>query len=719
MRHTLTLLGILIMVLPGLAAAGSSETKVRLMADALLARDQGDTAAARRHLEELNRLEPNDETVQRLLQSLDQPAGKKVSVSGGTGEDSNLVNRGRSQYLAGDAEKAAETLRRALEADPSDNEARTLLARIETEKAGTGASGARTATSSEMLREVDRAWQRPQVSTGHPPGKTATAESAPMWDKLNRIMVPAVNFSGMELSRVVHTLGVVSEEFDHTGIAPKGVNIVLIDPAGANPAVNITLRNLPLKRVLDLITDSVGYQYEVQTDAVVVRAGREKSALDTQFFPVSRSTVLRMTGQGGAMKDAAADASASASPVEQEGERIRRFLQLAGVGFDGVDGATLAFDGSQLIVTQTPRNLERIRNILARYSEVRQVEIEAKFMEVQQGALEELGVQWNLATKASQQNARAQAEYTTGGGINRTLSDAFRNSTTNQQISVTGPGLPADGIRLDTSAPQIPGGVLLGTGAAALANVSTIIGEFDVNAIVRALSQKSGTELLSAPKLTVLSGNPATITVAQELRYPQSYGEIQSQVGTGSVSGGGSAGVSITSGTPQEFTTRNVGVELRVTPTVEEDDRSVSLDLNPKVTEFEGFVEYGGPSIAISGGTTVTVPPGFYQPIFSVREVSTKVTIWDGATLVMGGLTREDVKKVNDKVPVFGSLPLVGRLFRSQGESTQKRNLLIFVTANLVSPGGVPTKQQVGAAGPGSLFQNPTIVTPAGSTDRR
>jgi len=719
MRHTLTLLGILIMVLPGLAAAGSSETKVRLMADALLARDQGDIAAARRHLEELNRLEPNDETVQRLLQSLDQPAGKKVSVSGGTGEDSNLVNRGRSQYLAGDAEKAAETLRRALEADPSDNEARTLLARIETEKAGTGASGARTATSREMLREVDRAWQRPQVSTGHPPGKTATAESAPMWDKLNRIMVPAVNFSGMELSRVVHTLGVISEEFDHTGIAPKGVNIVLIDPAGANPAVNITLRNLPLKRVLDLITDSVGFQYEVQPDAVVVRAGGEKSALDTQFFPVSRSTVLRMTGQGGAMKDAAADASASASPVEQEGERIRRFLQLAGVGFDGVDGATLAFDGSQLIVTQTPRNLERIRNILARYSEVRQVEIEAKFMEVQQGALEELGVQWNLATKASQQNARAQAEYTTGGGINRTLSDAFRNSTTNQQISVTGPGLPADGIRLDTAAPQIPGGVLLGTGAAALANVSTIIGEFDVNAIVRALSQKSGTELLSAPKLTVLSGNPATITVAQELRYPQSYGEIQSQVGTGSVSGGGSAGVSITSGTPQEFTTRNVGVELRVTPTVEEDDRSVSLDLNPKVTEFEGFVEYGGPSIAISGGTTVTVPPGFYQPIFSVREVSTKVTIWDGATLVMGGLTREDVKKVNDKVPVFGSLPLVGRLFRSQGESTQKRNLLIFVTANLVSPGGVPTKQQVGAAGPGSLFQNPTIVTPAGSTDRR
>ena len=251
-----------------------------------------------------------------------------------------------------------------------------------------------------------------------------------------------------------------------------------------------------------------------------------------------------------------------------------------------------------------------------------------------------------------------------------------------------------------------------------LATVTSVLGNFNVNAVVRALSQKQGTELLSAPKLTVLSGNQANITVAQELRYPQSYGQVQSQVGTGSASGGGSAGVAITAGTPQEFTMRNVGVELKVTPTVEEDDYSISLDLNPKVTEFEGFVEYGGQSIAIAGSTTVTVPSGFFQPIFGVREMSTKVTIWDGATLVMGGLTREDVKTVSDKIPVLGNLPGLGHLFRSNGESTQKRNLLIFVTANLVSPGGSLKKQAVQGVQPGTLYQNPTIVTPAGSSPR-
>ena len=236
--------------------------------------------------------------------------------------------------------------------------------------------------------------------------------------------------------------------------------------------------------------------------------------------------------------------------------------------------------------------------------------------------------------------------------------------------------------------------------------------------MVRALAQQQGTDLLSAPKVTVLSGNAATIKVAQEMRYPQSFGQTQSQVGTGNANGGGAAGVAITAGTPQDFTERNVGVELRVTPTVEEDDYSISLDLNPKVTEFDGFVEFGGPSIAIAGGTTVTVPSGFYQPVFSVRDISTKVTIWDGATLVMGGLTREEVKKVNDKVPFLGDLPLLGRLFRSTGQSAQKRNLLIFVTANLVNPGGALKRQGLRRVPANSLFQNPTIVTPGSAEPR-
>jgi general secretion pathway protein D len=819
-------------------------TKIRLLSEALQARDAGDIATARTNLQQLLVLAPNDETVKRLLASLDRPTQKKVTVSGGTvaepaptmitvaaeadqlaraeeqrqarlleaagaagkearalakqghysealavvdraitglpennltkpahadlaaarteilaardsyltaaarpaappaevpapaaapanGEVAELLKRGRSQYLISEPTLAAQTFAKVLELDPANAEAKDFLRRIAA--GSTDQNPNRTQTTAQMLNEVERAWQRPGVFNEKPLEVTnGPAGPSPLLEKLNHIVLPTVNFSGMELSRVVNTLSAVSEEFDQTGTGPKGVNIVLIDPANANPAVNITLRNLPLKRVLDFITNSVGYQYEVQADAIVVRPGGEQTTLDTQFFAVSRSTVLRMTGRGAQgpaaepVKGAATTATPADQSAESEGDGIKKFFTLAGVTFG--EGSSLAFDGSQLIATQTPRNLERIRNILRRYNDVRQVEIEAKFMEVQEGVLDELGVQWNVAKKATQQSGATVTDYLSS---NRSIADAFASNTagvggsivqsvtsTNTVNGVTTATTGLNTTPIIDNPPPIPGTNNLGTLANPLASITGILGEFNVNAVVRALSQKSGTELLSAPKLTVLSGNQANITVAQELRYPQSYGQVQSQVGTGSASGGGSAGVTITAGTPQEFTTRNVGVELKVTPTVEEDDYSISLDLNPKVTEFEGFVEYGGQSLAISGGTTVTVPSGFYQPIFGVREMNTKVTIWDGATLVMGGLTREDVKKVNDKVPVLGSLPLVGRLFRSDGESSQKRNLLIFVTANLVSPGGSLKKQDVSGVTPGSLYQNPTIVTPAGATLR-
>ena len=207
--------------------------------------------------------------------------------------------------------------------------------------------------------------------------------------------------------------------------------------------------------------------------------------------------------------------------------------------------------------------------------------------------------------------------------------------------------------------------------------------------------------------------------MAQLLRYPQAYGDTQSNVGTGG--GGGltttGAAVAITAGTPQDFTIQEVGVTLEVTPTVAADD-SIALNLKPKVTEFEGFVEYGGTSIAISGGVSVSVPSGFFQPIFSTREVTTDVTVFDGATVVIGGLTREEVKTVDDKVPVLGSIPLIGAAFRSTGKSIQKKSLMVFVTANLVSPGGATLRSTHPGMRAGSTFSNPTLISPGGAVYR-
>ena len=246
------------------------------------------------------------------------------------------------------------------------------------------------------------------------------------------------------------------------------------------------------------------------------------------------------------------------------------------------------------------------------------------------------------------------------------------------------------------------------------------LGSYDLSIFLRALEQNSGTDLMSAPSLTVLDGKTAIIKIAQLLRYPESYGDTQSNVGNqggGGQNGGGGAGVTITAGTPQDFTVQEVGVTLEVTPKVNTDD-SIELNLKPKVVEFEGFVEYGGTSVAISGATTVTIPSGFFQPIFTTREVSTDVTVFDGATVVIGGLTREEVKTVNDKVPVLGDIPFLGNAFRSTGKTTTKRNLMIFVTANLVSPGGSTLRSNFPGMKAGSTFSNPVVISPGGAVYR-
>lgn len=710
--------------------------KAELLRDkALFALDQGDTAAAREASAAYRQASGNAKAADKLARKIEKeefdPAKPSIEVASpkfisDQKDIAKLVARGRSQYLAGDLDGAQDSFRQVEAIDATSPEAKSFLARIANDKAKVGELNRHKARA-QMLEEVGNAWQRPGVYIDRGVDPTKIVTDTALSQKLNAIQIPSVNFQGVELSKVIQTLSLISEEYDKSEGA-KGVNIVLLDPSNKNPNVSITLRNLSLKRILDLITDSTGYQYDVQADTVVVRPGGETSQLENAFFPVTRAMVIRMTGIGAAAAapTAAADpfapapaAGAGASAgAGGESTAIQNFLEQAGVKFSTTPGSSLVYDGAAIIVNQSARNIEKIRNILNRYNDVRQVEIEAKFMDVQEGALEELGVNWAATNEHGAYNT-----------ANRSLASVFGGSASGSSGQIiTDNGVSVTERAILSNPASLPGSTNVGQSTASgsylnanneLAVITGVIGEFDVTATIRALSQKTGTDLLSSPKVTVLSGNPANIVVAQELRYPQSYGETQSTVSSGN--SGGSA-ISVTAGTPQEFTTRNVGVELKVTPTVEEDDYSISLDLNPRVTEFDGFVEYGGQSVALtssgSSSTTVSVPSGFYQPIFSTREVTTKVTVWDGATLVLGGLTREEVKKTSDKVPILGDIPLVGRAFRSKGESTSKRNLLIFVTANLVSPGGSPKKQQLKSVAPASVFQNPTVVTP-GSAEAR
>jgi general secretion pathway protein D len=109
-------------------------------------------------------------------------------------------------------------------------------------------------------------------------------------------------------------------------------------------------------------------------------------------------------------------------------------------------------------------------------------------------------------------------------------------------------------------------------------------------------------------------------------------------------------------------------------------------------------VNYGSPiqSTGVgSDGTPITLTltdNRIEQPIFSIRRVETNLSIYDGHTVAIGGLIQENVQIVEDKVPIFGDLPFVGRFFRSNSENHLKKNLMIFVTGQVIDATGQPVR---------------------------
>ena len=274
-------------------------------------------------------------------------AGAASSAAEGRNE-AKLAAKGRSQYLAGDLSGAQETFKTLEAAAPENKEANVFLARIEKEKS-TLAELNRVKARAQMVEEVSNSWQRPGVSVNA--SKQKSEADAKVLERLDQIMVPSINLQGVELSKAISTLTAVSKDGDSTS-----PNIILLDSENLNPAVNLTLRNLSLRKTLDFMTESVGYAYEVKGDTIVVRPRTDVPEVVDAVIPLHRSVLERIVG-----RDVAPGGETMA---------LREFMQSAGVKFDGVARSNISYDGAAVIVSQSPRNIERLRKILERYREV-------------------------------------------------------------------------------------------------------------------------------------------------------------------------------------------------------------------------------------------------------------------------------------------------------------------------------------------------------------
>ena len=684
-----------------------------------------------------------------------------------------LLMRAKVQFVNNDLMGATETYR-AIETRFSDNyEAKEMLRRISKIRQEESYLGY-LKTRQEMLEEIDREWERPKVfdrvveETADVKDVTSKSE-----DKLNLIQISPQPYFETPLPEVIMDLQRLAKQGDLTEPDPtkKGLLMYAKKPPDGEefPKVTITLIPMSLGNAISVITESISWTYEIEPNAIVISktgGSIQGRRLETEEYEITQGTVRRMTGGsgdgggGGGAADPFAAGGGGGMGGGGDGDdlKVRAYLEAAGISFDESKGHRFAFDGFLIIVTHDRRTLDKIERILARLDKdtSKQVEIETKFLEVQEGALDEISFDWQLGwgtpTYLRNPTTGNPVIDTQGNpvfsfsntlmGNTRTLAQAHSpGASADSQVVISDSLNPLASMNIPTPAPVLPGFVDIGAGVSPLVQSSEasiqysqgagsmILGGSQANLLISALKRKQGTDLLSAPRITVVDGEEATITIAQEFIYPIQYEAPEPpQVNNNAGQGGGNAGggVTIRSATPEfgdvapegkQQGFREVGVILFVRPKVEKYN-SINLFLQPEVTEFDGFVEYGGPSAAINDTKTIVQPSGNLMPIFSTRKVETTVTIFDGATVVIGGLTREEVKTVNDKIPVLGNIPLLGRLFQSSAESYQKRNLLIFVSANIVSRGGSPVRETIQNISPQSIFKDPVIMTPTGTIRR-
>jgi general secretion pathway protein D len=239
----------------------------------------------------------------------------------------------------------------------------------------------------------------------------------------------------------------------------------------------------------------------------------------------------------------------------------------------------------------------------------------------------------------------------------------------------------------------------------------TILNGMQLRTLIQAVSQKNSANVLANPSIILKRGQKGVIEVSQEFKYVKEYSDPQFSVSPLQVPGGGATLNNAPSGPetviasfPSQISDPvPIGVKMGVKPDVTGDNSRVLLELEPSFIDFEGFINYG--TIINSayasrnfGQTVLILTNNVQQPVFIRRDLTLPaVEVGDGYTLLLGGLLREDIQKIDEKVPIIGDIPIFGRAFQGKTEQAIKKNTLIFVTPRILDVSGQPLNPTAGS----------------------
>jgi len=423
----------------------------------------------------------------------------------------------------------------------------------------------------------------------------------------------------------------------------------LVIPETLDGRASLKLRDVTWKQIFDVLLSPVGYTYV--TDGNIIKIVSIESLnvepAETRIFILNYARASEI------------------SPT------VSSMIEPAKGGKLQVDTRSNA-----LVVTERPKRLEKVDEIVKRLDKATaQVMIETKFIEVTDRDINNIGVNWSslngyqLGVGPVQRSYERERTSTSeiGTEMNTGNVNLVNGGGTIQGDPGTVNGRLVDNLTgqpiLDmTSVSDTLNNLSsLATGGTASRLTTAVFNAAEFNVILSALKTQNETKLVSNPTVVTLNNQEALISIGEQFPVP-SYTYNQER-GTFEVSG---------------FEYKDIGIIMRVTPQVN-NAGLITLKVDPEVSSRNGTTTFGGAS-------------GAAIPIISTRRTSTQVAIKDGFTMGIGGLIENLKTNGQTKVPLLGDIPVLGKLFRSSTKDNTTRNLIVFITAKVLSPEGATYK---------------------------
>ncbi|MBU8902194.1 MAG: hypothetical protein KOO69_05610 [Victivallales bacterium] len=517
--------------------------------------------------------------------------------------------------------------------------------------------------------------------------KTRTVQrnvASSTYAKLERIIFPNIEFDDADIFSVIRFLNRLSKRCDpdkvgvgvHAGFDKKTANELL--------KVTMSFSNIPMSEVLRYLCQNVGLKYKIEEGAVIL--GTSVDEMQTEYFPVRADLISSITGSEGGDEEEEEDLDMDAdSTLEEEdkpakmslnSQALIKFFEDRGVKFGSNSSIAYSRRSGKLVVRNTMINLRRLEELLRQYDLINTplVLIETKIVEIAVVDVEELGFRWDFS---------------------------FNNSTGGNTWQVTNPYHPlryyegpdaTSSSNVSTS--SLPFKIL--NDMKILPNFGQGIFPSDVTAdlslSIEAISKNTRTETLSCPKLITTSGHQATIRMVEETYYPSGWENPEITVNNNTVQ--------LQAPIPEFDDATDIGIRLTVTPIVNPDNYTITLHVKPEIVSFIKFSEYAvrveQGQIDSAGKVTPSIQTNYQikMPEIGRRDIDTHIKVYDGETIVLGGMVNNRNVYRDDKWPIIGNIPLLGRFFTSQLAFTEQTNLLIFLTARLINNDGVPVRRE-------------------------